>query len=70
MKGKHMKRLYMVNGRQVRSHLRGRVRLKEGRAREQGSIFMPERTDLGVSILERNMFLSPQIVMGITEVTG
>eukprot|EP00983_Pelagomonas_calceolata_P026040 817542-Pelagomonas_calceolata.AAC.1 len=37
----HMKRVYMVNGRQVRTHLRGQVR-----AREQGSTCMPKITDL------------------------
>eukprot|EP00983_Pelagomonas_calceolata_P077067 1153701-Pelagomonas_calceolata.AAC.2 len=49
--GRHMKRLYMMNGRQARSHLRGRAKQKEGRAKEQGSIFMPERTDLGGEFL-------------------
>eukprot|EP00983_Pelagomonas_calceolata_P051788 1142564-Pelagomonas_calceolata.AAC.5 len=39
----------MVNGRQVRSHLRRGVVEREERARGQGSTLEPKRTDLGGS---------------------
>eukprot|EP00983_Pelagomonas_calceolata_P059943 1146143-Pelagomonas_calceolata.AAC.2 len=61
---KHSKRLYMVYGRQVRSHLWRRVGEREERAGEQGSILEPKRTDLGVRAFEKNIMLS------ITNITG
>eukprot|EP00983_Pelagomonas_calceolata_P075746 1153130-Pelagomonas_calceolata.AAC.1 len=63
--GQHIRRLYTVCGRQVRSHLRRRVGEREERVREQGCILEPKRTDLGEALGESRLKNTTQAVKSL-----
>eukprot|EP00983_Pelagomonas_calceolata_P081977 1155771-Pelagomonas_calceolata.AAC.4 len=80
--GKHIKRLYMVNGRQVRSHLRPPRTLLEKCGRDKGKsrrtrkhhvssmILEPKRADQGAGASDDYMLFILYVILDITKITG